>query len=282
MKMVLAALLLAAMQAGETPKPRKVRLRVAGAQIPVVRDIGKNVEAISRAIEYAAREKADVLVTPEGSLSGYVHDFDAAATERALEQVVRKAREAKVALVLGTCFEEADGQRYDEQRFYDKDGVFLGFHAKILLGRRVADPAGSKGEIDFFKSKPLRSFNLGGLTVGGLVCNDLWANPEWTPMDDPHLSQKLAAVGARVIFHSVNAGLNEGEELALNRTYHETNLKMRARSGRLWIVTVDAADPNGKLASQAPSGVLDPEGQWAVQVEPKGEQFFSWTIELEK
>ena len=281
MKMALAALLLAAMQAEETPKPERVRLRVAGAQVPVVRDIGKNVEAISRAIEYAAREKADVLVTPEGSLSGYVHDFDAGATGRALEQVVRKAREAKVALVLGSCFEEADGQRYDEQRFYDKDGVFLGFHAKILLCRRVADP-GSKGEIDFFKSKPLRSFDLGGLTVGGLVCNDLWANPEWTPMDDPHLSQRLAGMGARVIFHSVNAGQSEGGELALNRTYHETNLRMRARSGRLWIVTVDAADPNGKLASQAPSGVLDPKGEWAVQAEPKGERFFSWTIELEK
>jgi predicted amidohydrolase len=279
MKMALAALLLAAMRV-EGQNPEKVRLRVAGAQIPVSRDIRKNVEAISRAIDYAAREKADVLVTPEGSLSGYVHDFDAADTERALEQVVRKAREAKVALVLGTAFEEADGQRYDQQRFYDKNGVFLGFHAKILLGQRVADP-GTKAEIDFFKSKPLRAFDLGGLKVGGLVCNDLWANPEWTPMDDPHLSQKLARVGARVIFHSANAGLNKGEELALNRAYHETNLKMRARSGRLWIVTVDAADPDGKLAGQAPSGVMDPTGKWAVQVEPKGERFFSWTIELE-
>lgn len=281
MRMALAAFLLAAMRVEGTQDPEKVRLRVAGAQIPVVRDIGKNVEAISRAIEYAAREKADVLVTPEGSLSGYVYDFDAAATERALEQVVRKAREAKLALVLGTAFEEADGQRYDEQRFYDKNGVFLGFHAKILLAQRVADP-GTKAEIDFFKSKPLRSFDLGGLRVGGLVCNDLWANPEWTPMDDPHLSQKLAGAGARVIFHSANAGLSEGEELALNRTYHETNLKMRARSGRLWIVTVDAADPDGKLSSQAPSGVMDPRGKWAVQVEPKGERFFSWTIELDK
>jgi predicted amidohydrolase len=280
MKMALAALLLAAMRV-EGQNPEKVRLRVAGAQIPVVRDIGKNVEAISRAIEYAAREKADVLVTPEGSLSGYVHDFDAAATERALEQVVRKAREAKVALVLGTAFEEADGQRYDEQRFYDKDGAFLGFHAKILLGQRVANP-GPNEEVDFFKSKPLRSFVLGGLKVGGLVCNDLWANPEWTPMDDPHLTQKLAGVGARIIFHSVNAGLSEGGELALNRAYHEANLKMRARSGHLWIVTVDAADPSGKLAGQAPSGVMDPTGKWAVQVKPKGERFFSWTIELEK
>lgn len=279
-RVAMVALLLVAMPV-EGQRPEKVRLRVAGAQIPVGRDIGKNVEAISRAIEYAARVKADVLVTPEGSLSGYVHNFDDAVTKRALEQVVKKAREAKVALVLGTAFQEEDGQRYDEQRFYDQNGALLGFHAKILLGQRVANP-GLNEEIDFFKSKPLRSFVLGGLKVGGLVCNDLWANPEWTPMDDPHLTQKLAGVGARIIFHSVNAGLGEGADLALNRTYHETNLKMRARSGRLWIVTVDAADPKGKLAGQAPSGVMDPTGKWAVQVGPKGERFFSWLIELEK
>jgi len=46
-------------------------LRVAGAQLPVRNDVQKNLEAITRAIEFAAREKADVFVTPEGSLSGY-------------------------------------------------------------------------------------------------------------------------------------------------------------------------------------------------------------------
>ena len=46
-----------------------VRIRVAGAQIPVVNNVVKNVETLTRAIDYAARQEADVLVTPEGSLS---------------------------------------------------------------------------------------------------------------------------------------------------------------------------------------------------------------------
>jgi predicted amidohydrolase len=259
----------------------RVRLRVAGAQIPVSRDVRKNVEAISRAIEYAKREKADVLVTPEGSLSGYFADFDAAATAKGIEEVVAKAREAGVALVLGTCFEDADGKRYNAQRFTDREGRYLGFHAKILLCRRVADPR-SKGEIDSFQTKPLETLSLGGLTVGGLVCNDVWANPEWTPMDDPHLVQKLSGLGARVIFHSVNAGQGEGDEWELNRTYHETNLRMRARSGKVWIVTVDAADPESRRASHAPSGVVAPDGTWAVKTPPKGEQFFAHTIEVSR
>jgi predicted amidohydrolase len=164
-------------QAEQAAPQARIRLRVAGAQIPVGRDVAANAAAIKRAIEYAAREKADVLVTPEGSLSGYTPTFDQEATARALEEVIDKAREAKVALALGTCFQEKDGQRYDEVRFYAKDGAFLGFHAKILLCRRVSNPR-SKGEIDYFKTKPLETFRLEGVTVGGLVCNDLWANPE--------------------------------------------------------------------------------------------------------
>jgi predicted amidohydrolase len=277
----LALLILFPAAVSPQQKPAKTKLRVAGAQLPVVRDVAANVAALKRAIDYAIAEKADILVTPEGSLSGYVTDFDAETTARALDEVVRKAKEGGVALALGTCFREPeDGRDYDELRFYDKTGAFLGYHAKILLCKRVAKPD-SVGEIDHFKTKPLRTFALGDLTVGGLVCNDLWANPEWTPMDDPHLVQQLSRKGARVVFHSVNSGLAEGEELALNRAYHESNLRIRARGGRVWIVVADAADPEGRRAGNAPSGIVGPDGMWLLKVEPKGERFFAATVEIE-
>jgi predicted amidohydrolase len=274
-----AALLLAALLQAGTDEP--VRIRVAGAQIPVVRDIAKNVEAISRAIDYAVKEKADVLVTPEGSLSGYVHDFDAAAVTAALGGVTKKARGAGLALVLGTCFQEEDGGRYNGQLFFDKAGTFLGAHTKILRTRRLSKPD-AQGEVDWFRTRPLRTFDLAGIPVGGLICNDLWANPEWTPMEDPHLTQKLSDMGARVVIHSVNAGVGEGQELELVRSYHEANLRLRARAGRLWIVTANAADPDGKRAGHSPSGIVDPKGAWVVQAESKGEQFFAGTIEIPK
>lgn len=267
---------------GERAVQATDKLRVAGAQIPVVREIEKNLAAISRAIDYAIAEKADVLVTPEGSLSGYTHEFDADDVSRALEEVTRKARAGHLALALGTCFEEpADHERYDQVRLYDSDGAYLGFHAKILLCRRIADPS-SKGEIDFFKTRPIRTFQLNGLTVGALVCNDMWANPEWTPQDDPHLLQQLSRLGAGVVFLAVNSGLAEGDELALNRQYHEANLRLRARSAKAWIVSADAADPRGELSCQAPSGVVDPGGNWVVMTKPKGEQMFVYTIDLRK
>jgi predicted amidohydrolase len=267
---------------GKKAGPAPSKIRVAGAQIPVVRNIEQNLAAISRAIDYAIVEKAEVLVTPEGSLSGYTHEFDAVAVDRALAEIIRKARAGHLALALGTCFEEpGDRQRYDEVRLYDSGGAYLGFHAKILLCRKVADPS-SKGEIDFFKTKPLGVFHLNGLTVGALVCNDLWANPEWTPQDDPHLLQQLSRLGARVVFLAVNSSQAEGEELVLNRQFHEANLRLRARSAGVWVVSADAADPRGGLASQAPSGILDPTGHWVLMAKPVGEQMFAYTINLQR
>jgi len=263
----------------ENSNSTPLRLRVAGAQIPVSRDLQRNVQALSRAIDFARREKADVLVTPEGSLSGYWAGFDAEATRNAIDAVAAKAKSARIALVLGTCFADEGGARYDAQRFYNSEGEYLGFHSKILLCRRVAIP-NAKGEMDSFKSSPLRVFSLNGLKVGGLVCNDMWANPEYTPMPDPYLARQLAGLGARIVFVSANAGQDSGPDWSLNHSYHEANLRMRARSGGLWVVAVDAADPEGKKPSNAPSGVVRPDGQWAVQAEAKGEQFFVYTIEL--
>ena len=252
-------------------------LRAAGAQLPVTKDVQKNREAITRAIEFAAREKADVLVTPEGSLSGYTQNFDAAATAQAIEAVVQRARQARVALVLGTCFADAGGARYDAQRFYDREGGYLGFQAKTLLCRWVADPK-RKGEVDYYKSAPLRIFDLCGLTVGGLICNDMWANPEWTPMDDSHLARQLAGLGARVIFFSVNSGQEEGEELALHRAFHESNLRLRARSAKVWVVVANASDPHGTREANCHSGIMGPDGHWVVQADSRGERFFAETI----
>lgn len=271
--------LVAKVQPKSDPPQPCIRIRVAGAQIPVSADISANVATISRAIAFAQREKADVLVTPEGSLSGYRASFDADETNHAIGEIVAKAAAAKIALVLGTCFADETGQRYDGQRFYDKNGQLLGFHSKILLCRKMSDPT-AKGEVDSFKSTPLRVFELQGLTVGGLVCNDMWANPEWTPMPDPYLARQLAKLGARIIFHSVNAGQDDGDDWTLNHAFHEANLRMRARSAGVWIVVAEAADPAGKKPSNSPSGVVGPDGHWAVQADSKGEQFFAHTIEL--
>lgn len=204
--------------------------------------------------------------------------------------MVQRARAAGVALVLGTRFEAEDGRRYNAQRFYNRGGEYLGFHAKILLCRRMSDPE-ARSEIDCFQTRPLRTFNLAGTTVGGLICNDLWANPEWTPMDDLHLAHRLADLGARMIFVSANTGRSKsGEARTLSRAFHESNIRMRARAAKRWVVVVHAGDSSGAAADaagseprilHAPSGVVAPDGSWAVSVVQSDERFFVHTIEFD-
>jgi predicted amidohydrolase len=252
-------------------------LRVTVAQIPVTRDIAINVETIHRALDTAIAERSDILLTPEGSLSGYTHQFDQAKVERALKEIVAKASKSNLALALGTCYVESDdGKCYNQIRFYDEEGKFLGFHNKILRCGSMTDPP--VGEINHYAARPLRTFKLKGITIAGLICNDMWANPQCTPMPDPHLSQQLSEMGTQVIFQAINGG-RDGSDWSrdVHWPFHETNLQLRARTGKLWIVTADNCAPTDVPCS-APSGVLSPQGKWELKLPAVGEQVMTYTI----
>ena len=116
-------------------------------------DINANYKAIMKAMEFAVSEKADILLTPEGSLSGYHNKFCQHDVSLALQEIVSMAQEHKLGLALGTCFFEMNGLCYNQIRFYDTDGRYLGFHSKTLnCGDLSSHP---KGEIEYFSVKPL-------------------------------------------------------------------------------------------------------------------------------
>ena len=256
-----------------------MQMRVCGAQIPVTLDVQTNLTVICRAVDAAAQSGAQVLLTPEGSLSGYTPEFQQDDVTRALDQVRDRARAAEVALALGTCFvEPSDGRCYNQIRFYAADGAYLGFHSKTLTCGTLEQPP--HGEIEHYAVRPLRLFDLLGVPVGGLICNDLWANPGCTPGPDPHLTQQLATMGARVIFHAVNGGRDGTEWSQVAWRYHESNLQLRARAAGAWIVTADSSYPHTWPCS-APSGVVDPQGAWACRAEAVGEQLFVHDIQVD-
>jgi predicted amidohydrolase len=255
-------------------------LTVAAAQLPVSRDIATNAATIERAMDTAIAAGADILLTPEGSLSGYTHEFDQSAVDAALVRILAKAKAASLALALGTCYVEADdGKCYNQLRFYDTDGTFRGFHTKTLLCGSMTTP--SVGEINHYATRPLRTFQIKGIRVGGLICNDLWANPGCTPMPDAHLTQQLSEAGARIVFQAINGGRNGGEMSEnVYWHFHETNQRLRARAGDLWLVTADNCAPT-TIPCSAPSGVLDTEGKWVARAARQGEEVVVYTIELE-
>ena len=137
----------------------------------------------------------------------------------------------------------------------------------------------STGEINHYVTSPLRTFEMKGIRVSGLICNDMWANPQCTPMPDTHLCKQLAAMGAKIVFHAVNGGRNGGQWSEVGWAYHESNLRMRARAASVWVVTVDNS-ASVDLPSSSPSGVIDPDGNWVDRADDKGENGFFYTIAL--
>jgi predicted amidohydrolase len=254
-------------------------LRVATAQLPVTKDITANAAAIHRALDVAIKKNADILLTPEGSLSGYTPEFDQSEVDKQLAKILDRTRTAGIALALGTCFIEPDDhQVYNEIRFYDAQGTLQGFHTKTLLcGSLTAPPT---GEIEDYGIRPLRTFEIKGIRVGGLICNDMWGNPQCTSMPDPHLSQRLSEAGAHILFVSINGGRDGGDwSREVYWHYHETNMRMRARAGKLWVVSADNCHP-ADIPCSAPSGVLAPNGNWVAKANDQGEQIVVHTIVL--
>ena len=254
-----------------------MKLRVACAQIPVIKEIKSNFDAINRAIDFAINEKADILLTPEGSLSGYTHEFNKEEIDDNLGVILRKVKN-KLGLALGTCYIEEDGYCYNQIRFYDKNGQYLGFHSKILLCSTLTEP--QEGEIQHYAVKPLRTFTFEKVKIGGLICNDMWANPVCTSMPDSHLSQELGRMGAKIIFHAVNGGRDASEfSQVVTRHYHESNLRMRAKAAEVWIVTVDNCFPEN-IPCSSPGGIINPNGDWVAKLPPKGEQLLTHVISI--
>jgi len=79
-------------------------LKVSGLQMNVTKDVAQNTVTIKKAITNAAEAGADILLTPEGSLSGYHSGFNRQTVKAALAEVTAFAKDKKLGLALGTCF----------------------------------------------------------------------------------------------------------------------------------------------------------------------------------
>jgi predicted amidohydrolase len=257
--------------AGEHTNSSPRELTVAGLQMFVTRDVKANEGVIHRAIDQAAGAKADFLLTPEGSLSGYSPDFDQAVVAGAVQRVAQHAKEFRVGLLLGTCYKETGGYCYDQVRVHAPGGEYLGAYSKILLCSSLDRPG--TGEMRDYVAGTLKTFSWDGITFGVLICNDLWATPGYTTTSNPYLAWQLKSMGARIIFHAVNA---TGPEYLRYRPYHETNQNLWALGLKIPIVTTNAVD--GANPTNCRAGVIGPDGERRHIAGEVGEQFFSYKL----
>jgi predicted amidohydrolase len=270
-------------------------LTVAGFQMVISSDdIGANERAIHRAIDRAADVKADFLLTPEASLSGYHADFSAELVAQAEQRLADHARAAKVGLLLGTCQKEMGtdfefpfrmhanpivrfGARafcYNQIRIYAPDGAFLGAHSKIQLVSSLRHPG--IGEPTAFTPGRLRIFSWNGIRFGALICNDLWGGQFASTPNN--LAARLWEMGAQIIFHAVYSGFGRPNPSYPGSLYYEACLARCAAELGMPIVTVNAADAIMPVNSR--SGVWSPAGDCEASADDVGEQFFSYTLPI--
>jgi predicted amidohydrolase len=247
-------------------------LKVAGVQMLVGQDVGENESRILAGVERAAGDGVELLLTPEGSLSGYHADFDREEVAAAVERVRAEAADAGVGLALGTCYGEIEGDVeycYNQVRVYTPEGDYLGFHAKILRCSSLDHPG--TGEMRDYVEGRLRTFDWRGLRVGVLICNDLWATPGFTTMPNPYLPWKLRQMGAQLLLHAINSG---GD--LRHRPFHESSTELWARVLQVPIVQANAAHEDRPV--NALSGVTGADGVRLVAAPERGEQYFSCEV----
>lgn len=251
-------------------------LRIAGLQMLVATDVAENEARIAAGLQRASEDRADFLLTPEASLSGYHTGFDMAEVQTAATRLAARAKDLRVGLALGTCYKEVEGDVeycYNQVRLHAPEGDYLGSHAKILRCSSLSHPG--TGEMHDYVEGVLRAFEWQTLRFGVLICNDLWATPGYTTIPNPYLPWKLKQLGAQFILHAIHSGGDQKHQ-----PFHESSSELWARSLRLPIVQVNAARPGDEPVNSR-SGLVDAEGNRCLAAEARGEQYFVCDVTCE-
>jgi NAD+ synthase len=171
-------------------------LKIAIAQINcIVGAIDKNLAAIRAARAQAAAMGADLLITPEMSISGYqpedlvLKPAFVAACEAAVDELAKDTADGGPGIIVGTPWR--NHEFLHNAAFVLDGGKIIARRAKhelpnygVFDDKRVFDPGPAPGPVTF------RGFRL-----GLMICEDWWF---------PAVSETLAETGAEILL-SINA-----------------------------------------------------------------------------
>ena len=147
--------------------------RVALAQIsPVLGDVPRNVDLHVDAIGRAREARADVIIFPELSLTGYfLRDVvPEVAIKRDSPVIDTLSRAADGAAVVVGCVEEDEDHRFYNSSFYIADGALRFVHRKVYL-----PTYGMFDEQRYFAAgNRIAAFDTPFGRAGILICEDMW------------------------------------------------------------------------------------------------------------
>lgn len=137
--------------------------------VGVAGDIEATIAETARIAEMAQDAGADLLVFPEGFLTGYyisgLAPGDLSAVENALTKVAGIAAGEGLSLVMGTHLDDADAVRNAAVVFSSSGGEIGRYHKRVLFG--------GWEQATFRSGEAPLQFTCNGLTVGVLICYDV-------------------------------------------------------------------------------------------------------------
>ncbi len=213
-------------------------LTAAALQMATTDEVSRNAAKLHGAIDQAARHGAQMLVTPECALSGYLPpdglDFD--ALDSATEELEDHASEAGLWLALGTTRQGDHGHWLNAALLISPEGRAVGTYDKTHLmpaDREVFAPGSELPVVE-----------AGEWTVGIQICFDVRFPENW---------RILRRKGAELILHLSNASRSAHWKLPVL----EAAVRSRAAENGMYVVSAnDARSPQMMV-----SAICDPDGR---------------------
>jgi len=237
------------------------------------------VERMGALLEQAVSAGAELIAYPEMALTTYFpkrirpdYDqfFETEVPPKALEALLRRAAQARVAVHVGFC-EKAEGRYYNTALLTDRDGRLCGTFRKIHLpGTKAPDGFAQVHEPYYFAhgDTGYRVFDCAGARVGIAICQD---------RRYPESYRCLALQGAEIILIGYNTPLSP---LALD--LNDLCLRSGAYANACFVVGVAKAGVEDGVELIGGSCVVSPQGQVLARAATTGDELVVARIDLDQ
>ena len=224
----------------------------------VLGDLDANIEIARRHIRDAVAEKAQLIVFPELSLTGYsigsvTDDLVIEAHDARLAAVAAEAGDA--AVVLGFLESPNGVQTYNSAAYFE-GGALVHVHRKLYLPTYGV----FEERKHFNPGTSLRAFSTRQGRMATLICNDAW---------QPVLAFVAVQDGAQVLI--VPSASSTHAPMAHTKSYWNEITRFYGRMFQSYVVFANRVGHEGELSFWGGSHVIDPWGE-VVAVAPEGEE----------
>ena len=249
-------------------------IRIAIAQInPKLGDLRTNLDLYEENLQRAAVERADLLIFPELSLTGYfLRDMvpSVALTLKSAEVAKLKALSRKLPFIAGMV-EESPDHRFFNSAVYFENGEIRHIHRKVYL-----PTYGMFDEQRYFaRGDRVRLFDSKFGRTALLICEDLW---------HPSTIYLAALDGALAVIcpsASPLRGIVDGQNQDDNARYWEMINRAYAETYSLFMVYANRCGFEDGVGFWGGSEVVDPFGQRIAKAKYYDEDFIAAEISME-